>query len=358
MSRKPTLGQLKAPSKRAIEAFRRPNGADVAQLAGVSQSAVSRALRPGGSASAQVRAKVAAAAEKLGYRPNHLARAMTTRQTSVIAVVMSGATTVYYPEVLRELCHAIAAQGCRAMVFMADGPGDQAAAVDAMASYRIDAAITLVSLAAEHLKLLQRHEIHVVFYNREGLNNGRNAVTCDHRASGRDAALHLLELGHRRCAIVAGPDGSWVSSERIAGIVSARSSDGAGLSILASVRGDYSYDSGRDAVHAVMTGVDAITALIACNDAMAAAAVDVLRQHYGRSVPDDVSVVGFDGTEFGNWDAYRLTTVRQPLARLCAAAVEMLTAENAFDEGERRVFNAVLIPGATTGPAGQSFRAA
>ena len=303
MSRKSTPGHRPPPSRRAIDAFRRPNGADVALLAGVSQSAVSRALRPGGSASPGVRAKVAAAAEQLGYRPNHLARAMTTRQTSVIAVVMSGSTTIYYPEVLRELCHAIAAQGCRAMVFMVDGLEDESAAVDAMVGYRIDAAITLVSLAGPHLKLLQRHEIRVVFYNREGLDYGRNAVTCDHRASGRDAALHLLELGHHRCAIVAGPDGSWVSSERIAGITAARSSQGAALSIIASVRGDYSYNSGRDAARKVIAQVDSITALIACNDAMAAAAVDVLRREYRRSVPGDVSVVGFDGTEFGSWDS-------------------------------------------------------
>ncbi len=337
--------------KRTLGASSRPTGADVADLAGVSQSAVSRALRPGGSASSKVRAKVAAAAATLGYRPNHLARAMTTRQTSVIAVIMAGTTTVYYPEVLRELCHAITSEACRAMVFMVDDLQGVAAAIDLIASYRIDAAITIVSLAPEHIDLLRSNAIRLVFFNREGPEGGPNVVTCDHRAAGRDAALHLMSLGHRHCAIIKGPTNSWVSTERVIGIRSARDPQGRELDIIATQAGDYSYDSGLVATRLLDPAASRFTAIIACNDAMAAAAVDVTGREWGYQVPERVSVIGFDGTAFGCWEAYGLTTLVQPVARLCRAAVEMLTTGDAFGTGERRTIDAALRQGSSTGPA-------
>lgn len=334
----------------------RPTGADVAHLAGVSQSAVSRALRPGGSASVKVRAKVAAAAATLGYRPNHLARAMTTRQTSVIAIIMAGSTTIYYPEVLRELCSAIADQGCRTMVFMVDDRRSEAAAIDAMASYRIDAAIALVSLADDHLALLRNNAIRLVYYNREGPKAGPDVVTCDHRAAGRDAALHLLALGHRQTAVIEGPASSWVSAERVAGIRAARDGAGNALDVVHSVVGDYSYESGLSVMQQLHPIAHRISAIIACNDAMAAAAIDIAIQEWKRAVPENLSVVGFDGTAFATWRAYQLTTMLQPVARLCRAAVEMLTASDQYGDGERRTIDAALRQGSSTGPVDLSFR--
>ena len=337
--------------RRTLGPSLRPTGADVADLAGVSQSAVSRALRPGGSASSKVRAKVAAAAATLGYRPNHLARAMTTRQTSVIAVIMAGTTTLYYPEVLRELCNAITSEACRAMVFMVDDPQGVAAAIDAMTSYRIDAAITIVSLAPEHVDLLRSNAIRLVFYNREGPDDGPNVVTCDHRAAGRDAALHLMSLGHRHCAIIEGPANSWVSVERVIGIRSARDPQGRRLDIVVTQAGDYSYDSGLIAARLLDPVASEFTAIIACNDAMAAAAIDVAGREWAYQAPERLSVIGFDGTAFGSWEAYGLTTMVQPVARLCRAAVEMLTTGDKFGIGERRTIEAALRQGTSTGPA-------
>lgn len=350
--------RLPGERKKTLGNISRPTGADVADLAGVSQSAVSRALRPGGSASSKVRAKVAAAAATLGYRPNHLARAMTTRQTSVIAVIMAGTTTIYYPEVLRELCHAIADRGCRAMVFMVDDRQSEAAAIDAMASYRIDAAIALVSLSDDHLTLLRNNAIRLVFYNRDGPEGGANVVTCDHRAAGRDAALHLLALGHRHCLIIEGPPHSWVSSERVAGIRSACDAGGGTMKIVDTVAGDYSYESGLAAMRQFRSQAQQVSAVIACNDAMAAAAVDAARQDWNLAVPERLSVVGFDGTAFGAWQAYRLTTLLQPVARLCCAAVEMLTLGEPSSEGERRTIDAALRQGSSTAPVDRAFREA
>ena len=342
--------------KKKLGATVRPTGADVAHLAGVSQSAVSRALRPGGSASPKVRAKVAAAAATLGYRPNHLARAMTTRQTSVIAVIMAGSTTIYYPEVLRELCNAIADQGCRTMVFMVDDRQSEAAAIDAMASYRIDAAIALVSLSDDHLALLRNNAIRLVYYNRDGPDGGPDVVTCDHRAAGRDAALHLLALGHRQSAVIAGPTTSWVSTERVAGIRAARDGHGNALKIVQAVAGDYSYESGLAGMQMLHTIAGRVSAIIACNDAMAAAAVDVATRDWKLAVPQNLSVIGFDGTAFSTWRAYHLSTMLQPVARLCRAAVEILTASDQSGDGERRTIDAALRRGNSTGPIDPRFR--
>lgn len=332
-----------------------PNGYDVGRLAGVSQSAVSRALRPGGGVSEKTRQKVVEAAKQLGYFPNHLARAMITRQTSVIAIVISGATTIYYPEVLGKLCDAIAARNCRAMVFIVDADGIGATSIDAIVSQRVDAAITLVSLSSIQIDLLNRFGIRLICYNRDSPNHVMNAVTCDHRRSGRDVAIHLMELGHKACAIIAGPNQSSVSSERIDGVKAARFSNAArytdaySLLISCTETGDYSYESGLAATRAFEKLPQLPQAIVACNDAMAAAAIDVVRLEWGLVIGRDVSVVGFDGAAYGGWNSYQLTTVLQPVERLCAAAVDMSVNINAQKHGERRIFNTSLRIGATTG---------
>lgn len=243
------------------------------------------------------------------------------------------------------------------MVFMVDDRQSEATAIDAMASYRIDAAIALVSLSDDHLALLRHNAIRLVYYNREGPENGPDVVTCDHRAAGRDAALHLLALGHRRIAVIEGPASSWVSAERVSGIRAARDSDGNALEIVQAVAGDYTYESGLETMRQLGPVAGRISAIIACSDAMAAAAVDVVTQDWKLAVPRNVSVVGFDGTAFAQWRAYQLTTLLQPVARLCRAAVEMLTASDQFGGGERRTIDAALRQGLSTGPVDPAFRA-
>lgn len=334
-----------------------PSAADVARLAGVSASAVSRSLRPEASASAKMREKVAAAAHALGYHPNAMARAMITRRSGAAAVVMAADTSIYYPEVLKELALAMNRRGIRTMLFMLDQPGDEADAVSQILSYQVDGAVVLTPIRHAHLAALCDRRVPVVLYNRTAEGVPVSAVGCDHRRSGERLAAHLLQLGHRSFALIDGPPGSTVAVERMNGVRAALCEAGLDEGGVWSLPGDYSYGSGRAAAARLVTGHAGgrawPTALIAANDMMALAALDHIRSATSLKVPRDLSIVGFDGIGAAGWENYELTTMRQPIRRLAAAAADLLAEHIANPDlpVEQRLLSTQLVEGATVSAA-------
>ena len=113
------------------------------------------------------------------------------------------------------------------------------------------------------------------------------------------------------------------------------------------VRGDYSYASGRQGLAALMAADPAIEAGVCVNDVMAAGAIDAAREDWRRRVPDDLSIVGFDGSGPASWSSYRVTSIRQPVRRMTEAAVGMLVERMADPDApaERRLFAGEFLPG-------------
>lgn len=295
---------------------------DVAQLAGVSQSAVSRCFRPGGSISPETRLRVQKAAAKLGYQPNAIASGLITKRSSLIAVLISNLTNLYYPEVLAELTHRLDAHGQRVLLFALKQEGDVDAALDQIWRYRVDGAIAATHLSMEQLGAFARHRVPVVLYNRQAEGQAVPSVTCDSAGGERLLVDRLVGAGMRRFGIIAGPEDNFVGRERVAA-AQARL-DGHGLAA-AVVRGGFDHDSGADGLRALMAqSKRKIEAVICANDLMALGAIDAAREEFGLKLPDDLSVVGFDGVGPASWPSYRLTTIRQPVRRMTEAAVTML----------------------------------
>lgn len=330
-----------------------PSAADVARLAGVSASAVSRTLRPGGSASKAVRAKVQAAAAALGYYPNAMARAMITRRSGVVGVIMSAETAVYYPEVFKELSLAIGRRGMQTMVFMLEQPDDGAGAVAQVLSYQLDGVVVLVALERGLVARLCDRQVPVVLYNRADPSLAVSTVGCDHSASGFQLARHLLGLGHRTFGLIEGPPGSMVGVQRMAGVRDAiRQAGPANVAICTAV-GDYSYASGRDAMRRLaMDSSPSMTSIIAVNDTMALGALDYARSVLSLDVPGSMSFAGFDGIGAAGWESHGLTTMRQPVRRMTLAATEILAdrASQPLLPVEHRLFVTQLIEGTTVAP--------
>ncbi len=324
---------------------RRPTAHDVALAAGVSPSAVSRCFTPGASASPGVRKKVVAAATRLGYRPNAMARTITTRRSGLVAIVVSVDTNLQYPEALTELSRALSRSGRRIMLFAIDAMAELDAVVDQIWSYQVDGVVALVSLTDAQVDLLEDHDVPVVLFNRLPGRRLVSSVTCDHLDCGRRLARHLVGIGCRRFGLIDGPEASSVSRERMAGVTAELAERGIAAPVLA--HGDYSYESGVEAARQVAAEVDVTgMAIIAANDMMALGAMDYFRTDMGLQIPAQVAVAGFDGSGAARWRSYDLTTVRQPLQRMAEAAVAMIADRvDAEPAGERRLFPGELILG-------------
>ncbi len=305
-----------APAK--ITAF------DVARLAGVSQSAVSRVFTPGASASKATAEKVRAAAERLGYRPDPLARAMITGRTRIIGLVVAYLENQFYPMALERLSRALQQSGYHILVFMAENSTEKVAeVVQDLIDYRVDGIITAsVSMSNDLTARLLALEIPVVNFNR-GQDDARlTDVTSDNIAGARRATDFLIAAGHERIAHVMGWQGSSTGRDRAEGFRLALAE--AGQKPFALVDGMYSRETAAQATRDLCLGDDRPDAIFVGNDHMAFAVMDSLRFELGLRVPEDVSVIGYDDVPMAAWPAYGLTTIRQPVNRMVAATVEAI----------------------------------
>jgi DNA-binding LacI/PurR family transcriptional regulator len=292
---------------------------DVARLAGVSQSAVSRVFTPGASASKATVAKVRAAAEQLGYRPDPLARAMITGRTRIIGLVVAYLENQFYPMALERLSRALQDRGYHILVFMAENSTEKVAeVVQELIDYRVDGIITAsVSMSNDLTARLLALGIPVVNFNR-GQDDARlTDITSDNVAGGRRATDFLIAGGHTRIAHVMGWQGSSTGRDRAEGFRQAM--DAAGLAPIAMVDGMYARDTAAAVARDLCMGPDRPDAIFVGNDHMAFAVMDELRFGLGLDMPGDISIVGYDDVPMAAWPAYDLTTIRQPVNRMVEA---------------------------------------
>ena len=298
--------------------------AEVARLAGVSQSAVSRVFTPGASVSAKTMEKVRAAAEELGYRPNVLARSLITGRTRIIGLVVAYLENQFYPMALELLSRALQARGYHILVFMAENSTERVAQVmSELLDYQVDGIITAsVAMSNDLTTRCDGAGIPVVMFNR-GQDDARlSEVTSDNVNGARRAVEFLIKAGHKRIAHVMGWQGSSTGRDRAEGFKQAMQA--AGLQPFAMVDGAYAREKAAAVTRALCQGPERPDAIFVGNDHMAFAVMDTLRHELGLRVPQDVSVVGYDDVPMAAWPAYGLTTIRQPVNRMVEATVAAL----------------------------------
>jgi DNA-binding LacI/PurR family transcriptional regulator len=322
----------------------RPTSYDVAQLAGVSQSAVSRCFRPGNSISEEKRKLILKAAAKLGYEPNVFASSLITKRSNLVAVLISNLTNLYYPQVLAELTQKLDAQGIRVLLFALQNEADVGKLLPQIWRYRVDGAIAAARLSVDQLAQFERHQVPVVLYNRLAENDAVPSVFCDSVGGERVLVDRLVAAGHHRFLILSGPADSYVGNQRVEGALARLQHHGLTADVVA---GRFDHESGAEGLRDAMGRDPRPDALICANDLMAIGAMDAARDEYGLSIPEDLSIVGFDGVGPAAWPSYRLTTVRQPVRRMTDAAVSMLLERIANPKlpPEVRSFTGSLIEG-------------
>lgn len=297
---------------------------DVARLAGVSQSAVSRTFTPGASVSARTREKVERAAQKLGYRPNPIARAMITGKSRIVGLVVAYLENQFYPVALERLSRALQEKGYHILIFLAENSEQSVPEVVAeLLDYRVDAIVTAsVTMSNDLTAQCDAAGIPVVMFNRKQDDARLSSVTSDNIAGGRDVAHFLLAGGHRRIAHIAGLRESSTGRDRAQGFIAALAAHG--VEPVAVVDGRYDAEEAQRHTRALFGQSSRPDAVFVGNDHMAFAVLDTLRFELGLRVPQDVSVVGYDDVPIAAWPAYDLTTIRQPVNRMVDATVSTL----------------------------------
>lgn len=308
----------------------------VAKLAGVSQSAVSRVFTAGASVSKKTADKVKKAAEELGYRPNILARSLITGKSRMIGLVVAYLENYFYPEALEKLSNALQAEGYHVLVFMAQQTSGRIDSVlDEILDYQVDGIVMAsVAISSELAARCQAAGVPVVLFNRNQDDERLSAVTSDNVAGGRKLAGFLSMGGHRRIGYIAGWEGASTQRDREAGFRNGLAE--AGLELFARDVGDFHYDKAQEVARRMFESAERPDAVFVANDHMAFAVMDVLRSELGLSVPDDVSVVGFDDVPPAAWPAYNLTTVRQRANQMVAETVRTLLANIEHRDAEPR----------------------
>jgi len=275
-----------------------------------------------------------------------------------VALLIARATLLAYPELLPELLSRIERLDLRALIFFLERESDVDAAMRSTVAYKVCAAIAAARPSETCIATLQRSRIPVILYNCFSRGGVATTVSCDHAECGRTLANLLMNGAHRRFGIISSPSDSPVGEERIKGVLEVLRARGALAAEI--VQGDYSHGSGGPALDELFKRMKPRpSAVIAANDAMAIGALDRAVQ-LGVRVPRDLSIVGFDGTQAASWPSHQLTTMRQPLARMADAALELLrkVLEDPESAPETRLFGAQLVPGRTARFAPRRRRAA
>ena len=323
----------------------RSTSADVARLAGVSQSAVSRVFTDGASASAKTSAKVREAAEQLGYRPNRLARSLLTGKSYMVGLVVAYLDNYFYPDVLEKLSKALQQQGYHVLIFMAAQTAKNIDnVVEEILEYQVDAIVTAsVALSSELVDRCQSEGIPIVQFNRVQGQSRFSSVTTDNVKGGREFAHHLMEQGYQSFGYIAGWEGASTQRDREAGFTAALAENGLKLGFRAV--GNFRTEQSYEAAKLLLDAENRPEAIFVANDAMALVVMDVLRHEAGLKVPTDIAVVGYDNIPPASWPSYALTSFSQPADAMVKATVDVLIKhiENDYVLRDKRVIEGALV---------------
>lgn len=317
----------------------RITSAEVAELAQVSQSAVSRTFTPGASVAPVTKAKVLDAASELGYRPNAIARTLISGRSRIIGLMIAYLDNQFYPIIIEQLSRELQKHGYQTLMFFSDS-GEQDKQLEKILGYQVDGVVMAsATLSSKLAKECADSGIPVVLFNRYIPGSAASSVVSDNFRGGELVAEHLCDAGHERIAYIAGDENSSTNKDREAGFV--KGLHERGMQLYDRSIGGYSAKGATLATKQLMKAAIPPDAIFVANDHMAFAAMDTLRQELGMRIPEDVAIVGFDDVPQASWSAYSLTSVRQPGNAMIDACVSMLLAqiENASTESE-----AVTVP--------------
>ena len=296
---------------------------EVARLAGVSLGTVSRVINGHPTVAPDIRKRVQAAIDKLGFRPNRVARSLRSQQSHTFGLVIPDVTNPFFAELVKSLDQSASEFGYNIILGNAEeSPAVEKRYIQMLADRQVDGLLVVPSVGTRTLKV--DRDVKIVLIDRALPNH--HVVLSDHRGGAKQAVAHLIGLGHSRIACIAGPQNLTVAVERWAGYRETMLQCGASAALLKSTWTEFAnfdYSSAYDAARRLLARRPRPTALFASSDQQAIGALRAAAD-LGLSVPQDLSVVGFDDIPLSDLVSPRLTTVRQAVSELSRVAVKTL----------------------------------
>jgi DNA-binding LacI/PurR family transcriptional regulator len=301
---------------------RRVNAGEVAELACVSRSAVSRTFTAGASVAPETRARVLAAATTLGYRPARKAAETAAANERPVAVVMANLLSPYFAELSDRLDDELAGKGLRARFFIcSDIARIDAVFHDALASDVRAIVVFSAAPSAKSMAAAQHAHVPVVILNRNERVEHASLVWIDGPEVGRSVAELMLAEGRRRPMAIATRPFRARELEGFAAVMEA-----GGSAPCQWIDSGWGYEDGVAAAAEAFARADCPDAVFAASDTLAIGFLEAARTLHGKHVPDDLSIVGFGNTAPSAWLSHRITTVRVPIRSLIQTAVATLMA--------------------------------
>ncbi len=299
---------------------------DVAKLAGVSLSTVSRVLNNSSLVKEKTAEKVKKAVKKLNYQVDDSARILRTQKSNLIGFIGAGMGNPFLTKLLKGVETTANEKGYNILYGDSDGEYRQEINyLNIMRRKKIDGIIILsANIYTDLLKKIKRYEIPVVFASGYINDNDIACVTVDNVNAAHDVIDYFIKQGHKKVGIISGPYSDTVASEeRIKGVRLAYKLNNKEFSKELIVEGEFNFESGYTGAKTLLEKDEQISAIFAFNDVMAIGALKYLKS-IGKKIPEDISVIGFDDIELAQYVNPQLSTVAQSPLELGANSVELL----------------------------------
>ncbi|MBE4908298.1 catabolite control protein A [Bacillus luteolus] len=300
---------------------------DVAREASVSMATVSRVVNGNPNVKPTTRKKVLEAIERLGYRPNAVARGLASKKTTTVGVIIPDISSIFYAELARGIEDIATMYKYNIILSNSDQNKDKELHLfNTMLGKQVDGIVFMSgNITEDHVHEFERSPAPVVLAASIETGESIPSVAIDYKQAAYDAVTMLIEKGHRKIGYVSGPMLEPVNAvKKLAGYRQALEEANLDFNEELVVEGDYTYDSGMEAYERLMENSKEISAIFVATDEMALGVIHGAQDN-GVSIPEQLEVVGFDNTRLATMVRPTLTTVLQPMYDIGAVAMRLLT---------------------------------
>jgi len=316
---------------------------DVAREAGVSMATVSRVVNGNPNVKPATRKKVMEAIQRLGYRPNAVARGLASKRTTTVGVVIPDISSLFYAELARGIEDIANMYKYNIILSNSDQNMDKEIhLVNALLEKQVDGLLFMGSqITEEHLQVFTTSPVPIILTATRDPKSELPSVNIDYEQASYDATKALINGGHKRIGYISGPlDDPLAGQLRLAGYKKALSDSGLSVDETLIKVGDYRYDSGLKAMEELLEVMERPTSVVAMSDEMAVGAIHAC-QDKGIQIPHDIEVIGFDNTRLTTMVRPKLTSVVQPMYDIGAVAMRLLTK---YMKNEKIEDHIVILP--------------
>jgi LacI family transcriptional regulator len=297
----------------------------VSELAGVSLATVSRVMNNNAKVSEKTAAKVRAAMEQLGYRPNAMAQSLASNRSNSVGILVSELHGPFYGSMMSAIEIQLRASAKHAIITAGhSNEKDERDGIEFLIGRSCDALIMHVeAVSDEYLIELSQGTTPIFLINRLIPEISGRCISLNNESGGYLATKSLIEQGHKDLAYISGPQWKDDARQRLAGHKRALEESGIALNQTLIVEGDFTETGGCDAMTQLLNKKLPMTAVVCANDEMACGAMGIIREH-GLSIPNDISVIGFDNVTFASYLYPKLSTIDYPIYNMGQMAARLV----------------------------------